>query len=364
MQICIGGYYGYGSLGDEAVLSCLIKNIRLLYYDSSITVLTASPQKTKILHGVKCVYRYNIPAVAAALSRSDIFILGGGTLLQDATSRRSLFYYMELIHISHLMGTPVYLLANGIGPITDKKLALSALKKCKKISLRDKDSYNFLLNEAKSYDKINLSCDPFFTVKPADDNAVYSYMTEQGIYEMDYFTVNVRKCRGSKQINSDALLYSLLPHISSGLKPIFVSMQDSCDLKLCESLAKTVDGYCVSPKNAEILAGIQKHARFSIGMRLHFLISSVITGTPTIALSYDKKVESVLDYTADLSTFDAFSFSPEELQSAIEYSMFFPPHPDLDTMQKLCLRDITVIEEIVKFPKESAKENVTRHAKA
>jgi polysaccharide pyruvyl transferase CsaB len=62
--------------------------------------------------------------VLAALGRCRALVLGGGSLLQDATSFRSLLYYAALILAARLQGKPVILWGQGLGPLRRRRSRL------------------------------------------------------------------------------------------------------------------------------------------------------------------------------------------------------------------------------------------------
>ncbi len=341
-RIVIGGYYGYGSLGDEAVLSVLIREIRERYADRDITVLSASPARMKKQLGVRCIHRYDGVAVLRELSQAELYISGGGSLIQDATSLRSLRYYCRLMRLAKNMGAKVYAYANGIGPLRRCDIASSALGCCDMISVRDEASFNSLTDMSVSS---SLSADPFFLVKEAPESEVYSFLCDRGIYADSYFTVSLRRCKGKRQINEDALLHALLPYVVKGKTPIFVSMQDSCDFALCAAMADMTGGYVVSPTDAGILLGLQKNAEFALGMRLHFLLAAVAAGIPVTALSYDPKIDNVLGYSANIKAFDAFDFDADMLSAALEIPAGYSLKKE--ALCSLALRDIEAIGELL-----------------
>jgi len=341
-RIVIGGYYGYGSLGDEAVLSVLINEIKNRYTECEVTVLSASPAKMKKLYGVKCVHRYDMLALVRELSQADLYISGGGSLMQDATSVRSLRYYCRVMQLAKHLGAKVYAYANGVGPLKRWDIASSALGACDMISVRDKASLESLGQLSL---EANLSSDPFFLIDGADKSEVRRFLCGRGIYAEKYFTVSVRRCRGSRQINEDSLLHALLPFVAKGQVPIFVSMQDSCDFALSAAMADMTGGYVVSPTDASILLGLQKNADFAIGMRLHFLLAAVSAGIPVAALSYDPKVDNVLSYAADIKAYNAFDFDADALSGTIEAMPAYTLKND--DMRRLALRDIEAIGQLL-----------------
>ncbi len=348
-KIVIGGYYGYGSLGDEAVLSVLINEIKERYAGYEITVLSASPHKMRKLTGVKCVHRYDTVALIRELSQAELYISGGGSLIQDTTSARSLRYYCHVMQLAKHLGAKVYAYANGIGPLTRCDVAKCALGICDKISVRD-DISHAMLKELSL--ESCLSADPFFLIDAADNSEVCQFLCDKGIYEKSYFTVSLRRCRGSRQINEDALLHLLLPFVAKGKTPLFISMQDSCDFALSAAMADITGGYVVSPTSAPILLGLQKNAEFAIGMRLHFLLAAVAAGIPVAALSYDPKVDNVLSYAANIKAYNAFDFDAEALAKELEVSSYKLKG---DAMRSLALHDIEAIGELLENEGELVK---------
>ncbi len=349
-KIVIGGYYGYGSLGDEAVLSVLIGEIKRRYPEHEITVLSASPAKMRKQYGVESVHRYDAIAVTRVMSQAELYISGGGSLIQDATSVRSLRYYCRLIRLAKSCGAKVYAYANGIGPLKRNDIAYAALDCCDMISVRDEGSLNALKDMSV---EASLSADPFFLADAAERSEVIGFLCERGIYTDNYFTVSLRRCRGMRQINEDALLHALLPYIIKGRTPVFVSMQDSCDLAICAAMADMTGGYVVTPTDAGILMGLQKYADFALGMRLHFLLAAVSAGIPVTALSYDPKVDNVLHYAAGIKAFDAFDFDADvlsaELAKPADYSL------RRDAMRSLALRDAEAIGALLSHDGELVK---------
>ena len=96
-DILFCGYYGYGNLGDESSLECLISAVRREIPDARLTVLASSPAEFSERFGVRAVDRMSFFSVMREIRRAGVFVFGGGGLLQDATSRRSLRYYTHVL---------------------------------------------------------------------------------------------------------------------------------------------------------------------------------------------------------------------------------------------------------------------------
>ena len=110
-SLLLCGYYGFSNLGDDAVLANLLS---LLSPHFAVTVLSAHPHDTARQFGVRSISRTNLIAVRNAARRADLFLLGGGNLLQNETSNRSLYYYTHLLRLAKRMGCRTCLLG-GIG---------------------------------------------------------------------------------------------------------------------------------------------------------------------------------------------------------------------------------------------------------
>ena len=141
VTILIAGYHGFGNCGDEAILRAMVTGFRRLADDIDIIALSNDPDFTEKEYNIEAVQRFNMREVLTAVKKCDILVLGGGTLLQDGTSTRSLVYYLSIIKAAELYGKRVMLYANGIGPVDGKinrHLMRSVLKKADCITLREK----------------------------------------------------------------------------------------------------------------------------------------------------------------------------------------------------------------------------------
>ena len=116
-NIVISGYYGSKNAGDEAMLSAMLEIFSELDPKLNITVISSDPDYTKIRHGVNAVNWLNVIDILKVLYKADLLISGGGSLLQNVTSGRSLYYYMGILFLAKLVHTPIMLYAQGIGPI-------------------------------------------------------------------------------------------------------------------------------------------------------------------------------------------------------------------------------------------------------
>lgn len=115
LRLLISGYYGAGNLGDEALLAGLLAALR----DAPVTPIVASldPRATARDHGVAAIDRWR--GLPLGVLRADAVLSGGGGLLQDVTSARSLDYYLAVLRLARLLRRPAVVFAQSLGPLSD-----------------------------------------------------------------------------------------------------------------------------------------------------------------------------------------------------------------------------------------------------
>ena len=111
-MIC--GYYGEHNLGDDALLEVLLSELPR----GCDPVVTAHDQSwVEQRFGVATCNRRRLAEVMGRLASCDALVLGGGSLLQDATSFQSLLYYCLLMAAARVQRKPVLLWGQGLGPL-------------------------------------------------------------------------------------------------------------------------------------------------------------------------------------------------------------------------------------------------------
>lgn len=167
-RIILSGYYGFGNLGDELILLAILQMLDTLGTDTRVIVLSACPERTMRIHGVEAVNRWNPVAVWQAIRASDVVISGGGGLLQDATSRQSPLYYLEVINLALRCRKKVMVWAQGIGPLSTpwlQRRVLQTLSRVAAISVRDERSREWLVFHGLPPDRVALAADPVWALQ-------------------------------------------------------------------------------------------------------------------------------------------------------------------------------------------------------
>jgi len=193
-DVLVSGYYGFGNLGDESLLDIITTSIAETVPGVKIAALTRFPRRDRIAKGISCVSRFNPFAVLGAVRSTKLLISGGGSLLQDKTSRRSLGYYAGIIDLAEKMGTKVFVMANGIGPIShesNRKLAGRVVGRADFVSVRDAESADELVRLGVEREKVRLTADPAFLIRPIDGEVLDGVLEKLGMSKK-YFALSVR----------------------------------------------------------------------------------------------------------------------------------------------------------------------------
>ena len=286
-SVLLCGYYGEHNLGDDALLDALLAQL-----PPSVTPLVTAFDQAQISrqHGVASVNRRSLRAVLTALRQCRALVLGGGSLLQDSTSFRSLLYYAALITAARLQGKPVLLWAQGLGPLRlrrSRALVRVLLPLASGITWRDSSS-------AQLARQLGVAA-------PHGTDAVWSLPRQHWLGLGGPIVV----CwRPTPHLQGDAwkpylqALEDLAEQTEREV--IWLPFHRDQDQRLFDQLqqqglvgdalarrSRVVEA--VTPSEAMALF---RSASLVLAMRLHALILAALAGSPVSALSYDPKVQA------------------------------------------------------------------------
>ena len=176
VNILISGYYGFDNIGDESILRTLVSSLREHIPDCSLTVLSHNPASTREKYGVEAVDRMSPMAILRAVKQCDMLISGGGSLLQDVTSSKSLHYYLSIIRCAEFFHKKVFIYSQGIGPIDrpgNRRAAAAALNLFEKFGQNDRRFAEIAPQTAISAESSVAQTEKTGTVAASITNAYY-----------------------------------------------------------------------------------------------------------------------------------------------------------------------------------------------
>lgn len=324
--VVICGAYGHGNAGDEAILSGMIKQVQSLDSDLLITVISRSPRDTQITHGINAIGRGGVRKQNRAFRQAKLYINGGGSLIQDVTSRRSLWFYLYTIRKAKKLGCKVQMYGCGIGPLkndADCRMSASVLNKfVDAMTLRDPDSLALLKEIGVTKPDIILAADPVMSIPACPEEETQKFMAENGLAENEkYLCLSLRPWPGLEEkipAIADAIRYA---YTEFGLKPVFMPMNYAKDCEVSKQVANAAQLPCVmlpEIRETELAIGVMSKMKLVVAMRLHSLLFAANTGVPSVGISYDPKVSGFLEYTGYGRSIDFEKLTGGELKMAVK----------------------------------------------
>ncbi len=301
-SVLLSGYYGFDNSGDDAILKAIIKDIREENPKLNIVVLSNNPKKTEDMYSVKAINRFKFSELIKGIRNTSLLISGGGSLLQDVTSTRSLLYYLAVMTLAKIFRKPVMVYANGIGPINKKCnriLTKWILNSVNLITLRDEDSKTYLNKMNIKNKNIVVTADPVFTLDVADKSVIDNIFLKEGIpRDKKFIGISIRPWK--KADNLVEVISKVIDYITEKYKVniILIPMHYPEDLDISNKVLDNVDkSSCFVIKDqyaVEEIMGITKELDMIVAMRLHSLIYAATQEIPMVGLVYDPKVEGIL----------------------------------------------------------------------
>ena len=276
MKVLINGYYGFGNLGDEALLSGLVGGLKARGHH--VTVLSYNPAETRRLHGAEAASRKSL---LPTLLRHDALLSGGGGLLQDKTSARSLQYYLGVLRLAKALGKRTIVYGQSVGPLseTGKRSVARALRGVR-VAVRDEMSHKLLHTlgvEARLVADAALLLELPHTAPPPDAPVLLAP-------------------RGGYPVVTEALGALAARLEAQGVRVAALALQAAEDAPHLEMMKRAAPGLELShPATPEEALSHIANASYVVSARLHGLILAAVAGRPFCGVVYDPKVAAFLE---------------------------------------------------------------------
>ena len=256
------GYYGYGNVGDTLMHRALTLRLHREGYGE---VLTLSQRKLS-------------PSSLYAVYRGYDFFLGGGNLLQDESSYRSLCFYLFLTRFALWRGSRVRLLSSGFGPLSAKgeRAVRAVLPRVTGVECRTSGDY--ACAKSLGATKVTLSCDAVLHLPLGIKNgngrhillAFRTPKSNEDRLRLFSFFLHLRRIWGEKRL----LFFAMHPHDARYLRRVSA---------LLESPFRegSADDFLFALKGALAV----------YGDRLHAGVCALKVGIPAFLMRGDEKAE-------------------------------------------------------------------------
>lgn len=317
----ISGYYGYHNSGDEALLYAILNNLRAQKKDIRLLVLSNKPEETERTYGVHAINRYNLLRIRKEMKKSKMLIFGGGSLIQDVTSNKSLWYYLTIVKQALALGLPVMCYANGIGPVMKKRnreKVRDVLNKVERISLRDTNSYDEIKRMGVRMDHVKVMADPALTIDAIDNEQARALLEKEGVpKDKRLLGISIRSWGACKPSFWNQLAQGVEQIcLQTDCIPVWIPLKYPDDIAISREIAKkmSIPSYILEKENgAREIVGIVGSCDMMIAMRLHAMIYASEMCVPSIGISYDPKVSGFVKYIGVNSNIALEDFTAERL---------------------------------------------------
>lgn len=274
MKYFLVGYYGFGNCGDLASLYKVQKLIQSVDESAEFRCLHASQSSNQSL-----VYRWSFLAIVNSVFWSNKVVFGGGSILQNSSSKLSLYYYLSLIILTRLCGKKVLLMSQGFGPIFgwfSRVIVRVVLRLVSQISVRD--NYSFSLFKLSTKRHLILASD-------------ITFFNEKYVFKNDIDQLHIGLALKPDWVESSLLqrLYHVIQKQSEKL--IYYAFFPSQDMAVYNQLG-VVGSHVHVVQNLFYKDQLPK-VKLMIVMRYHAAVWCALNGIPFIALSKDPKLDSI-----------------------------------------------------------------------
>lgn len=271
MRVTVSGYYGFGNTGDEAIALAITRELKRR--GAVPLLLSNTPAETARTYGCESAARMNPAALLGALARSQVVLSGGGGLLQDKTSARTLTYYLGVIRLARLLGKRVVVFNQSVGPLSEAggRRVAAALKGVR-VMVRDRGSLETLRALGLEGE---LGGDPALLLSPTpgllrDPERVI--LAPRG---------DVTEATARLKTVADRLR-------AEGCRVTALSFMPDQDDAAAHSLGADE---VLSTRDPQAALDAIASASFVIGVRLHAVILAAAARVPFAGVAYDPKVQ-------------------------------------------------------------------------
>lgn len=334
--VLICGAYGKGNAGDDSILEAILQQMRAIDPDMPLYVLSRNPGQTRQRYRVGAVHTFNFPQFLRLMGKTRLYINGGGSLIQDVTSTRSLQYYLSNIAMAKLRGNKVLMYGCGIGPVSvgkNRRLAGRIIDRyVDLITLRDPQSAKELEDMGVHHPEVRLTADPALLLEPASAGKIDSFMLSASMNPQGKYAMFVlRPWKGVEDKLEILAKEAEELFATCGLTPVFFALEPNRDLAISRRMAELVSCPChviPAPQDGHLIVGLMGRMQTVVSMRLHALIFASGLGIPLVGIVYDPKVSGFLDYLGEKRYATLEELTEASLRAMTGEALTEGVHPD------------------------------------
>lgn len=303
--IGISGSYGGLNLGDEAILTAIVQELRGRMPGVDVVVFSREAEHTRAHHDVDRVVAARDSVrreLLEEIERLDLLVLGGGGILYDREAKP----YLHVARLAQDAGVRTATYAIGVGPLerpSEREAVAETLGRMECITVRDAPAKQ-LLEEIGVEREALVTADPALLLEPRPFSD--GDLLAEGVRRARPLVgLSVREPGGAAAELEPGVYHRLLADAADfivarfGADVLFVPMErqdigESHRVVAEMAMPERASVLRASYEPGEVL-GLMRHLAMAVGMRLHFLIFAAMANVPLMPLPYASKVSALLD---------------------------------------------------------------------
>jgi polysaccharide pyruvyl transferase WcaK-like protein len=294
-RILMLGAFGQRNVGDEALCSALCAALA----DHDVVVASSDPALSSAAHQCEAIPA-SAMAVVRELGRSDLVVVGGGTVfkaLHPSSGRRRdalLVNTFALTRWARWRGVPVAFVGVGAGELSSgpaRRMARRIVTDASLLVLRDEESASVLTSSGVT-PPFWIGADPAWQLfagsrpqRPPHD---------AGRRRAPSMTIALSHLTGGSDDDVVARLATALQgHVAGGWQIRLQPWQSGRhDLAVAERLLRHVPSARLEPMPVDLTAAATRfaHDDLVVAMRFHALVAAGAAGTPSVAIAHEPKL--------------------------------------------------------------------------
>ena len=361
-KIVISGYYGFHNAGDEAMLLAILQALRKTFDSPEITVISGNPTATAKTFGVETVPRFGMLSILKAIFKSDLLISGGGSLLQDVTSWKSMIYYLTIIIVAVLFRKRVFLYSQGIGPVRYRVIRIilkHVLNYVDAITVRDKESKGFL-QRLGVHRTIYTTADAVLSLEPVSLQHGKDILERNQVDRTKKLVgIAIRSWADTERWMVPFKKYVERLAKDGDTSVVLIPMQFPEDKLTAEKSMGEMDHVYVLKESYTIeeLISLMGNMDAVVGMRLHAMIFSALMHVPFLGISYDPKIDNFLALIDRKATCSIALMDEEKLYEDTRRILAEDPKErdwsGIDALRRQACENVEILESLVNHKEEN-----------
>jgi len=310
--ITLFGYYGMSdtsprrNLGDNAILTAMLRCFssidtrKLIYVFDKVGKYSSFGEE----YYINCEGKTNLIKWLPIISKTDVFVMGGGGLQQAYSSIGTTLFFLSLNLLFWVAGRKIMWYSVGIGPLSTRLSMIFtaiAAKMADTITVRDNLSKELLIRIGVNEKKIYTTADPVFAlgasqlprIKGKNDKPITIGLSLIPFYKVS--GLSTQKDKKTVEVYRDFIQVLVSRRFSVSL----MTFTNTEDKTIFDEILKGTNwggNLKIVGMGASVTEMLEQYTGldYMVAMRFHSAVLGCVSGIPTGAVIYHPKVRALV----------------------------------------------------------------------